>query len=350
MGDAHNQNMSVLANSNPSKNHSIADITVLVVTYNSDPLKTLMTIESIIMQEGCRIQIIIADDGSEETNFKLIKDILDRKFSGSYILLSSDRNHGTVGNISRALPYVNSAFVKPISPGDYLYNSDTLNKIVAVIRTSDFAYCFGRGIHYIDDNEFRILSNRNPVVETPYKGSQVNLAQAKRYQIRYQDWILGAAIVYKTDDLSRCIERMHGKISLCEDYSLQMLLADGKSISFIDEFVVWYERGSGVSTTGNSLVSQDFQKHISLFLDLFPEDKDVRKMAGYEQLRKAGGSLFNRFLYDPRRALFRFWYKIIQSQMPVPSPDTNFYEQVNMNALHDIEHFISATTGKNGVQ
>ena len=73
-------------------------VSVVVVTYNPSWDKEKETLDSILKQKGISIEIIIADDGSKENNFSLVKEYFEKNEFNDYKLVFNPVNKGTVYN------------------------------------------------------------------------------------------------------------------------------------------------------------------------------------------------------------------------------------------------------------
>ena len=324
-----------------NKYGTLPDVTVLVATYNSDSVRTYSTIESVLAQEGCSIQLVVADDGSDNNHFSTIGRILAKREFDNFKLISSTENRGTVDNILNAMQYVRAPIVRTIGPGDYLYGRTSLSKMVHAMQYSGSAVCFGSSIHYSEKNGFHILPGRIPVLLKPYTKNPVDNSLAKRYQIRYADYILGAASAYNSAIFERCLRRLSGYVRLCEDYAARMMLADGEKISVVNDYVVWYEADVGTSnstsTIGHSWTEKDQVAQGELFKRLYPDDSDVAMMAKYEKCRENGASNLRKLLCDPVRAFFRIKRLLAKKTLMPANVNVAEYQAIVKQGRADFE-------------
>lgn len=319
----------------------VFDVAVLIATYNSDLLKTVATIESVLMQTECDVQIVVADDGSSTDNFTAISELFSLRSFESYVLVSPGENCGTVKNLLHAMPFVKAPIVKLLSPGDYLYRATTLHEIIHSMSSSESSACFGRAVFYSPSGieGVRVLPVRNPAVEGPYTQRPTDLKRAKRYQIVYGDWILGASLAYKTCKLTECLKMMANRIVLTEDAAARIILANGEGVSFIQDYVVWYEWGTGVSTSAavpqrNSMI-RDYTAQVELFAELYPDDKDVKRMIRNETDRASGMPRILRAARDPARTAFQLWKRILQLAYHPHNADFASYQETTKRGEMD---------------
>lgn len=231
------------------------DISVIVCTYQSDKRKLFNTLASILMQQGVSFQIIIADDASSDNHF----DDIERWFAcvnyRNYMLVAGEVNRGTTANARDGVAVAEGEFVKLISPGDYLYSRSTLAGLVALMRNCRSGYCFGRAVYYSESDEFEIINKHNPGVLDPYPegGGYVDNDVALRHQVYYGDVALGAAMAFERNKALDYYNELAPIVKYCEDYAAQLHLLRGGSVCFYDDYLVWYESGSGVSTCRNPI-------------------------------------------------------------------------------------------------
>lgn len=297
------------------------DAAVIVVTYNSDLRKTLMTLQSCLAQKGLRFQIVIADDGSQESNFGHIVSFFRMRGFEDYVLCSSPTNTGTVKNVARALSNVDAPYVKTISPGDYFYENCTLDRMVYQLRIDGSAFCFGRPLLYTSLEPGGIVNRQLPIDMEPYCNPWriANRTAAKRNLIRYKDGIYGTTLAYRRDDFIEAISRLVDKVPLCEDYSAKLMLLDNAKYSFLNNYVVWYEYGTGISTKkypkGLGPRRQDWIDLCKVFEEDYITDSDAMLYIQDVRLKTSGHptpiKALLRLAKDPERLLFTVRKKIV---------------------------------------
>ena len=88
-------------------------------------------------------------------------------------------------------------------------------------------------------------------------------------------------LFYKTETLRKCLNILDGHVLLCEDTSQQIIALQGGVINKFDEYVVWYEDGTGVSTKqggpGKTLLNNDTIAFYKIAQELCPEQKSRLK-------------------------------------------------------------------------
>lgn len=235
------------------------DISVIVLTYNPDYKKLFNTLKSIINQNECNLEVIISDDGSEQfDNQSIIKWMQENNFN-NYTLLNNKINRGTVMNVCDSVKLAKGKYVKLISPGDYLYCDNTLKNIVNYMKENKYSISFGRAAYYFNNgDEITILNRMNPRNLKPYIDGCYK--KIKKDYLYFQDYILGAAIICETDLFYNYILKIKDNIKYAEDCTYIMMVADGITIHFWNDYLVWYECNTGISTSG----STEWSKKIEL--------------------------------------------------------------------------------------
>lgn len=242
------------------------DISVIVATYNQELSKTLKTINSILIQKGVTIQLIIADDGSESNNFVHIKNYLEGKGIENYTLLQNDRNVGTVKNIIRCRSICNSKYTKLISPGDFLYGEFVLKKWMDFMEGASIAVSFSNVIYYenINDNIKPIKFKAFPQNIQIYK-SKNKYEKRTLYQLVYNDYWLGSSVLCRTDVMFKYLKLIEGKVKYGEDNIYRIMASDEIDRGYFECSTMLYEYNIGVS----SLAQKDDKWHKALLKDWY---------------------------------------------------------------------------------
>lgn len=310
------------------------DVSIIIATYNSSLEKTLRTICSCLSQEGLRKQIIIADDGSDVTHFGILTCFFNERGFTDYILIENKSNQGIVSNVLSGVRQAGAEYVKTISPGDYFYDSHSLYRMIQKLRIENAHVCFGRGVFYHEkDGSYTIFNERRPFVMSPYTADQKSVKQdsAKRNSIRYRDGIYGAMAAYRTQSVAKALSYIEGKIRYCEDYCIRIMLAKGLKCAFVDEYVVWYEYGTGVSSNVQSesskVIDADWLALSQIMAKLFPSDLDVAALVLDIQTKESQSPRLikdmRRFFNDPYRLYYGIRRRLVKRCYKVGGYDIN---------------------------
>ncbi len=292
------------------------EVSVILLTYNPNVQSLKHTINSIIKQENISVQLIIADDGSKTFPYKEIENYLNEKAFQDYIIVNNAVNEGTVKNYMSGITRASGKYIKAISPGDFLYDTKCLRKMIDYMEQYVYKLCFGKAICYCkEENQYRCIPCQNPVDLKVYKNRNEKKI-LKNYYI-YQDYALGANFIVEKVLLKNSLEKIETVVKYAEDTSVLYMLANGEKIGFFDDYIVWYEYGTGISTQAN-----DKWKRI-----LYNENKAVYEMVmdhcifarkGYRYNYK-GEKLKNRYIQMIRWLVLSpgsifFWLKRIYAK------------------------------------
>ncbi len=240
------------------------DVSVVIAQYNPSYDLVIKTISSIINQKKVNIEIIIADDGSSKDFFIETEEYFKSHMFQSYKFTKCETNQGTCLNVKKAVEAANGEYVKLISPGDYLYDEDTLHEWYCYCKDNSILVSYGTAVyHQLIDNEIKIIERKTtrPALNYLYKLDNKNIDGMIIDNIVLCDCILGAAYLCKKDILEKYLNEICGKIRFCEDFSYRLMLLDGERITWFNKPVVYYSYGDGVSNkkdkNGKSLLYSD---------------------------------------------------------------------------------------------
>ena len=256
------------------------DFSVIVCCYNSDLEKLKKTIISIVKQKGVSAEIIIADDGSEDRTVEQIKNwVVENNIENvRYSFLAE--NVGTVKNIVMATKMAQGTYIKTISPGDYLFNESSLKQYLTKFNQGHYQLLFANAVYYTPDH--KIKSKGNPAgTGTKYR------AFMKKNLCQFCDGFLGATTAYHRDAL-KYLEELVGVVRLLEDYPLTyLMLMNNEKVGFINQYLIWYECNTGVSTTaGGAKIISDFTNFFNYLETKYQNNKKVKKTIKFLQLAK----------------------------------------------------------------
>ena len=266
------------------------DVSVVIAIYNSEWEKIRITLLSILKQKNVSMQIVIADDGSERTYDKEINELMVQYAFKEYLVLNATENHGTVLNIANAIKHVNGRYTKTIAPGDYFFDESVLSRWVRFMKNNDIDVSFGNAVFYSKTEKLKLYKTKgSPVNRHLYRLDGKKSWQFVDYVVA-NDTILGAAQLMKTDTIQKYMEIIKNKIIYAEDYMIRIMVYDGVSVVYYPETVIWYEYGTGISTSKNDkwelLLHADFETSNELisYRDAF--NYMQKKFKIYLKLRK----------------------------------------------------------------
>ncbi len=219
---------------------------VIVASYNSKYEDLITTIDSILIQKDIEFEIIVCDDGSEDSHFTELKKHFEDKNFTEYKLIGDGINRGTVKNVLRGLRVAEGRYAKLIGAGDALYDEDTLRRVREFMIKERTECCFGRvwGFTYRDDNIVHI-PRQIPRDLRAYR--KQNTKHIVRNILLCEDWVSGAAIFATTRYYVKYISMLEGTVLYCEDWSTALAILDHRVLKFFDAYVMKYEVSEGVS-------------------------------------------------------------------------------------------------------
>ena len=246
------------------------EISVVCLTYNSDLKKTLTTLNSVISQKYCSFELIIADDGSDVNQFEAIEEFLESRKFANYKLRANETNNGIICNYLSAIELAQGKYIKYISPGDYLYDEYTLSKCIAFMQKYKAEFAYGKALYYSNaTNRLAFLNKQDPVFTELYDADKkdYDFDEVLKYLLLYQDYVLGAAIIADRVLLKQYLLEIVGKVIYIEDNTiLPLVTLDRKRIYYFNEYILWYECDSGISTN----VNRGFKEKIDIdFLNCY---------------------------------------------------------------------------------
>ena len=250
------------------------DVSVCVITYRSDLTKLCRTLASVLCQQGCSFEVIVADDGTENFPQEEIEDVFSSAGFSAYKIIRAPENQGVVRNVSRAFSHAQGKYIKNISPGDYLYDEHVLAAFFRFMEAHGHIAAFGRACYYREEaGRYTILDEMHPRNLQPYE--EKDFAAARRAHLLCQDYAIGAAFMAKREVLFEYTEPMLGKLLHLEDRAYTLMVADGIDIAFWNYNLLWYEYGSGISTSDDprrqAQVIKDNQACFALIAEKHPE-------------------------------------------------------------------------------
>lgn len=259
-------------------------VSFVVPTFNSGR-DLLLTLGSIAGQNFRDFEIIISDDGSVPGYSEEIVDMMDLMPKDIRMrLIRSHENAGVVANLQKAYLKASGRYIKPLAPGDLLYEEDTLAKMLAFVETSPVPFVAGLQRSYRCDDlgvvhdvpDFLFPGPREWEISDCYTAFQVLLRR---------NFLSGPTFFFeKTFYLENCW--IPDCVKYLEDYSAAILLAwRGYVPSICKRFWVFYQVGTGITTNGSKYwLEKTGEDHLRIceFLDSslapYPCDPRFRKM------------------------------------------------------------------------
>ena len=289
------------------------EVTVVLLTYNPDRDKLLATVESIIKQNAVSFELIVSDDGSADPKQDVLREYLEKKGFSNYTLLKNDTNVGTVRNYLNGILHAKGKYTYGISPGDLLYDENTLQDFFAFCEKNDADICFGDAVYYTNDGGFKLVDVfSNPKRPTLFYTSSVF---RQKIAVFFGNYILGVTYFRKTDIALKYFQKIVPFVKYAEDTpSTLFALADGVRVFYNNRTIAWYEYGTGVSTKRESRWSQilnaEYKKTYEVLKEQYPDDTviDAACLAKFAPNRRVG--IVRRVVRHPYIALIALIQKL----------------------------------------
>ncbi len=268
------------------------NVSVIVASYHPSWEKMQFTLDSILMQTGVNLQIIISDDGSDNNLFDEIKDYMQEHDFDNYKLVGDGVNQGTVINIYNGIREADGGYAKFISPGDALYGSDALEKWLGALIKSGRKWSFCDAIYYNNTSKeglVPIIVNANPQIVDCY---QRNDDEACRWNyLVLNDLILGAATIGETDLFKSFLFKIAGRVKYGEDNIYRLMMYRNIVPFYYKQNIILYEYGTGVSTSANDkwtkILLAEYDETYKLMFSDSDMDEFQHKIYGAYEKRKA---------------------------------------------------------------
>lgn len=257
------------------------EISVVIVQYNPILEKIKKTLMSVFRQKNCDYEIVIADDGSDVDFFSEIELFMKKNDISQYKFVKCQKNQGTVKNVISGLENARGKYVRVISPGDYIYSEHTLEHIVNFMKNNDAKEGFGKLAGYQSNNGvINVWKARGPYGTEGYKKNVPKRTILKRL-VAYGDNISGAAYTWERQYYLECLRKIEDKVVYLEDCVNAYTVLEDNKIYFMDEYVTWYECGTGVTTSGSKkwlrLLSKDWEAFFDCLEEEYPKDCIIRR-------------------------------------------------------------------------
>lgn len=260
------------------------DLSILLVQYRPDAGELRRTLASLLRQRCRDFELVVADDGSDEDYFAQTREILTKNGFAGAKFVKLTPNGGTVKNVLNGARQATGKWVFTISPGDYLYDADTVGWLLETLRRDTPRVLFGRLACYAEADGVPIQRPGDaPFDKTPYRPGAYDAKTAKRNMLLYDDGISGAGLVYDRALLVQTLEKMAGRVLLAEDFAARLFTVEDIPIAGYDRCIAWYEVGTGVSTNegARARMLRDWRAMLELLRELYPRDRMVRMAYEY---------------------------------------------------------------------
>ena len=234
-----------------------AEVSVIVLTYNSDFEKLKKTLLSVLNQKGLDFEVIVCDDGSKEKCFDEIKKLFDEHGFKNYKFVDNKENKGTIKNYLSGLYEAKGEYAFAISAGDMLYDEEALKSFLSFAKENDVEILFGDCICYnFKEGKIKIYNEEHSPRRPEIYDIGADIKKAKR-EMFLGDQVIGVAYFRKTEIAIKYFEKLTSLIRYAEDNpSTLFAYEEGVKINHFNRKVVWYEYATGMSNAGSSPMAQ----------------------------------------------------------------------------------------------
>ena len=246
-------------------------VSVILLTYNSGLRETILSLESIVNQKHHDFEIIISDDSSLYDNFVEIETYFKGVGFERYRLVKQEKNIGTVKNFLSACKIARGQYVKGLGSGDLLYSPDTLSDVHEFMLNNNSNMTFGLLHSYCQQTPETIsyLKFSSPRNLQPYCKKNNNIIGLS--MLLLSDWISGASMFFKKAYLIDLLSQLQSHVTYCEDLIQVLVVLRGEPIDFYSKHVLWYEYGTGISSSNSGVLSNKMKLDHVRFFDFINE-------------------------------------------------------------------------------
>lgn len=261
--------------------------TILIVTYNSDWEKLVLTLDSCLAQKFSDYEIVIADDGSRENHKEQLIEYFRFHSFNRYTLVMNETNHGTVKNLISGLNASKGKYIRDFGAGDMFYSENTLEHLYQFFESTKCEACFGllRGYMREPSGRYSFHNFPHPFDIDAYKKKDIE--KIKRNLVLYRDNASGAATSYTKEFYLHYLKQIEDCVLYLEDILQVLSGVENRPMAFFDEYVVYYEMKASVVEKNNNfkkLLTNDIVSFYEMLYKLYPNDKYVKKQHGILKL------------------------------------------------------------------
>ncbi len=271
------------------------ELSVILLTYNSDRQAIRKTLNSIFSQEGIEFEVIAADDGSALDPSEFLYGCASKKQFDRFRVIRNPENRGTVRNLFSAVKEARGTFVKAIAAGDAIYAGDTMKRWTEFMKEHDLSVSFSDAVAFLPEEPPRITEVRPaPANVDLYEGKPSRNKTGTAYLLA-NDTALGAALLFRRDVLEAYLSRMADRVRYAEDFAVRLMVFDGIIPGHYPEKGIWYEYGTGISSAKKKkwaeALKKDFDATEALILETeTATDRWANRYRNYLRKRKDGFS------------------------------------------------------------
>ena len=258
-------------------------LTIVILQYRPDAAALRRTLASLAMQDTRDFAVVLGDDGSQQDYFAESRAYLAAHGITDVQTTKLQPNGGTVKNARNAVRAAATRWVLMLSPGDFLYDSETLRWWLGRLQADEPRVAFGKQAYFTPGPAPQPTPGETPFDRTPYDPAHYDAKIIRRNLLLYDDGICGTGVVYERTLFLSALDKMAGHVRLAEDFSLRLFAVQGVRITRYDRLTVWYEYGGGVSTdaAARERMLGDWRAMLEVLRAAYPHDRTVRLAYAY---------------------------------------------------------------------
>lgn len=258
-------------------------LTIVILQYRPDAAALRRTLASLAMQDTRDFAVVLGDDGSQQDYFAGSRAYLAAHGITDVQTAKLIPNGGTVKNAQNALCTAATRWVLMLSPGDFLYDSETVSWWLGRLQADGPRVAFGKQAYFTPGPAPQPTPGETPFDRTPYDPAHYDAKTIRRNLLLYDDGICGTGVVYERKLFLSALDKMAGHVRLGEDFSLRLFAVQGVRITRYDRLTVWYEYGGGVSTdaAARERMLGDWRAMLEVLRAAYPHDRTVRLAYAY---------------------------------------------------------------------
>lgn len=260
---------------------------IMIVTYNPIWEKLKLTLDAIIEQNFKDYELIIVDDGSKNNLENEICSYMHRNPIKNFRHIKNEVNQGTVRNIISGLCHCSGEYVKVFGPGDYFAANDSLETVYSYLKKNKLDVCWGLVKSYVNtpNGKREFVYRAHPLDIEAYR--KYDVERIRENLIYYSDSAHGASIFIKTEKFRHYLDMIVPYVRYAEDLIQIPIALDEEPIHLLNEEIICYEVGEGISTAKKSgtykLLERDVHDLYEMLEKNYPENRYLIKRKRIEK-------------------------------------------------------------------
>lgn len=250
-------------------------VTIVTLTYKK--FDTIFkTIDSVLCQDYPYIEYIIADDGSNNFDFQIVQNYIDKKKKNNIVkfsILVNDKNIGTVKNANKAYLHSQGEILIPLSCGDTFPDSSFVTSISKLFIDKNInVLSVARKVVDVDGTVLAVEPNKWEIKKINKLDGISKKLEAFLISEFYH-MIAGCSLYIRKSFFIR-MNLFDERFVLWEDLPfIVKVLENGEDIYSDYSFFIYYEDG-GISTRkggGNPLMKIDVKNFHQLYFNKYKD-------------------------------------------------------------------------------